>query len=178
MIAPTRSQARASMMRSRPRPAARRRFARRGRVAEKLEPGESSVLRSRLPLPGAAGGAQPAGLDDLPLDGKTPPFAQPAQAPHDFVVADLLSGTTVFADHELALMRMLDVAAGDKGVGGLDLMNELVGDQKIERAVDRRRAELAALLLELREQRVGSRRLVGSQDQLENPPAHRRHSGA
>src|SRR5690349_6134607 len=143
MTGPTRSQARASMMRSRPRPAARRRFARRGRVAEKLEPGESPGMdeslaqRSRLPLPGAASGAQPAGLDDLPLDSKTPPFAQPTQAPYDFVVADLLGGATVLADHELALMRMLDILAGDKGVGGLDLMNELVGEQKIERAVDR-----------------------------------------
>src|SRR6266446_542541 len=154
------------MMRSRPRPAARRRSARRGRVAKELEPGESpgvdeSLVRlSRSPLPGAAGGAQPAGLDDLPLDGKTPPFAQPAQAPHDFVVADLLGGTAVFADHELALMRMLDVAAGDKRVGGLGLMDELVGEQKIEGAVDGRRAELAALLLELREQRIGSGRLI------------------
>src|SRR5882724_1034708 len=176
MTAPTRSQARAYMMRSRPKPAARRRFARTGRVAEKPEPGESpgvdeSLARqSRLPLPGAAGGAQPAGLDDLPLDGKTPSFAQPAQAPHDFVVADLLGGTTVFADHELALMRMLDVAAGDKGVGGLDLMNELVGEQKIERAVNCRRAELAAFLLELCEQRVGTYRLVGQQNQFEDAP--------
>src|SRR5438132_9277076 len=180
MTGPTRSQARACMMRSRPRPAARRRSARRGRVAKELEPGESPgvdeslVLRSRLPLPGAAGGAQPAGLDDLALDGKTPPFAQPAQAPHYFVVADLLGGATVLADHELALMRMLDVAAGDKGVGGLDLMNELVGEQKIERAIDRRRPELAALLLELREQCIGSRRLVGSQDQLEHMLSKRR----
>src|SRR5262245_20647889 len=131
MTGPTKLQARAGMMRSRPRPNARRRFARRGRVAEKLEPGESPgvdeslVPRSRLPLPGAAGGAQPAGLDDLPLDGKTPPFAEAPQAPHDFVVADLLGGATVLADHELAFMRMLDVAAGDKGVGGLDLVNEL-----------------------------------------------------
>src|SRR3984893_6068248 len=161
MTAPTRSQARACMMRSPPRPAARRRFARRGHVAEKPEPGESSVRPSRLPLPDAAGGAQPAGLDDLPLDGKTPPFAQATQAPHDFGVADLLGGTAVFADHELALVRMLDVAARDKGVGGLDLMNKLVGEQKIERAVDRRRAELAALLFELREQCIGSCRLVG-----------------
>ena len=57
-------------------------------------------------------------------------------------------------------------------------MNELVGEQKIERAVNCRRAELAAFLLELCEQRIGSRRLVGSEDQLENPPADRRHSGA
>ena len=59
-------------------------------------------------------------------------------------------------------MRMLDIPAGDKGVGGLDLMNELVSEQKIERAVDRPRAELAAFLLELREQCIGSGRLVGS----------------
>jgi hypothetical protein len=131
---------------------------------------ESLARQSRLPLPGAAGGAQPAGLDDLPLDGKTPPFTQPAQAPHDFVVADLLGGTTVFADHELALMRMLDIAAGDKRVGGFDLMNELVGDQKIERAVDRRRAELAALLLELCQQCVGSLRLVGWRIGSQNMP--------
>src|SRR5882724_5455258 len=103
MTAPTRSQARACMMRSRPRPAARRRSARASRVAEKPERGaspgvdESLAGWSRLPLPGAAGGAQPAGFDHLPLDGKAPPFAQPAQAPHDFVVADLLGGTTVFA---------------------------------------------------------------------------------
>src|SRR5207245_8160409 len=47
-------------------------------------------------------------------------------------------------------------------------------EQKIKRAVDRRRAELAAFPLELREQRVGFGRLAGSQDQLENPPADRR----
>src|SRR5215469_7450326 len=152
MTMPTRSQARASMRRSRPRPAARRRFARTGRVAERPEPGESSVRRSRLPLPGAAGGAQPASLYDLPLYGKTPPFAQPAQAPYDLVVAQLLGGAAVFADHELALMRMLDVATGDKGVGGLDLMNEFVGDEKIECAIDRRWTKLAALLLELCQQ--------------------------
>src|SRR5256885_16016329 len=109
MPGPTRSRAKAGMMRSRPRPAARRRFARAAPVEEKA-PGkdESSAGRSSLPLlPGAAGGTQPAGLDDLPLDGKTPPLAEPPQAPHYFIVADLLGGAAVFADHELTLMRMV-----------------------------------------------------------------------
>src|SRR2546421_10550677 len=126
MSGPTRSRAKAGIMRARPRPAARRRFARAAPGEESPGKDESSAGRSSLPLPGAAGGTQPAGLDDLPLDGKTPPFAEPPQAPHDFIVADLLGGAAVFADHELALMRMLDIAAGDQSVGGLDLMNEVV----------------------------------------------------
>ena len=113
-----------------------------------------------MPLPGAAGGTQPAGFDHLPLDGKAPPFAEPAQALDDFVVPDLLGRPTIFADHELALMQVLDIAAGDKGVGGFDLVDQLVDEQKVERAVDRRRAELAALILELCEQCIGSRRLA------------------
>src|SRR5262249_55465813 len=71
-------------------------------------------------------------------------------------------------------MRVLSIAARDKRVGGFHLVDQLVGEQKIERAVDGWRAELVAPALELREERIGSCRLVGLQDQLENAPPDRR----
>ena len=131
-----------------------------------------------MPLPGLAGGTQPAGLDHLPLDGETSPFAEPAQACHDFVVLNLFGRAAVFTDYELALMRVLGIATRDKRIGGFDPVDQLVHEQKVERTVNRGGTELTALLLEFREQSVGFCRLVGSQDQLENPPAHRRQPRA
>src|ERR1700756_21511 len=116
MTAPTRWRARASLQRTPPWPAARRRFARASRAGENPGEHESSEARSRSPLPGPARGTPPAGLDSLPLDGKTPPFAEPTQACHDLVVLDLFGRTAVFADHELTLMRALGVAARDKRI--------------------------------------------------------------
>ena len=122
----------------------------------------------------AADGTQPAGFDHLPLDGETPFFAKSAQAIDNPVVSDLLGRAAILADHELALMRVLSIAAGDKRVGGFHLVDQLVGEQEIERTVDGWRTELAAPALELREERIGSCRLVGLQDQLENTPSDRR----
>jgi hypothetical protein len=110
----------------------------------------------------------------LPLDGETSPFAEPAQACHDLVVLNFFGRAAVFTDYELALMRVLGIATGDKCIGGFDPVDQLVGEQKVERTVNRGRTEFTALLLEFGEQRVGFCRLVGAQDQLENPPAHRR----
>jgi hypothetical protein len=70
-------------------------------------------------------------------------------------------------------MRVLGIATRDKRIGGFDPVDQLVSEQKVERTVNGGRTELTALLLEFREQAVGLCRLVGSQDQLENPPAHR-----
>ena len=53
-----------------------------------------------------------------------------------------------------------------------------MGEQKVERAVNCGRTEHTALVLEFREQSVSFCRLVSSQDQLKNPPAHRRQQRA
>src|SRR5689334_20754151 len=95
----------------------------------------------------AAGKAEPAHLDDLPLDRETASLPDPAQALDDPVIADFLGHAAIFADHKLALMRVLDVGAGDECARGLDLMDQLVREQKIERPVDRRRPELATAAL-------------------------------
>ena len=104
-----------------------------------------------MPLPSPTSGTQPAGFDHLPLDGKTPPFAEPVQACHDLVVLNLFGRAAVFTDYELALMRVLGIAARDKRIGGFDPMDQLVGEQKVERTVNGGRTEPTALLLEFRE---------------------------
>jgi hypothetical protein len=119
----------------------------------------------------AAGRTQSSCLDNLPFYGKAPVLAEPAQALNDLVVTDLLCRTAIFANHELALMRVVDITAGDIGARRLDLMDQLVREQKFERAVDGRRPELAAPALQLGEQSVGAGRLIRQQDQLEHPPA-------
>lgn len=124
----------------------------------------------------AAGETQAAYLDDLPGDGKAAILAEPAQALYDRLVLDFFGGPAIVADHKLAFMRMLDVVAGDKSAGALDLMNEFVGQQKIERAIDCWRPKLAALALQFCQHRIGADRLIGSKDQFEHPPSHRRQS--
>lgn len=131
---------------------------------------------------GAAGGTQPANLDDLPGHGEAAILAEPAQALHDGLVLDFFGSTAIVADHKLAFVRVLDIVAGDKSAGALDLVNQLVGKQKIERAIDCWRTklgwrpELAALALQFGEHRIGADRLIGSKDQFKHPPSHRRQS--
>ncbi len=125
---------------------------------------------------GAAGGTQSANLDDLPGHGKAAILAEPTQALNDCLVLDFLGGAAIVADHKLAFVRMLDVVAGDKSTGALDLMDQLVGKQKIERAIDCRRTKLAALVLQICEHRIGADRLISSKDQFKHPPSHRRQS--
>jgi hypothetical protein len=131
---------------------------------------------------GATGGTQPANLDDLPGNGKAAILTEPPQALHDRLVLDFLGSPAIVADHKLAFVRVLDIVAGDKSAGTLDLMNELVGKQKIERAIHRwrtklgRRTELAALALQFGKHRIGADRLIGSKDQFKHPAAHRRQS--
>jgi len=131
-----------------------------------------------LPLSAAADRTEPTGFNHLPLDGETPFFAKPAQALDNPIVPDLLGRATIIADHELTLMQVLSIAARDKRVRGFYLVDQLVGEQKIESAVDDWRAKLLAPALELREQRIGSCWLVGLQDQLENAPPDRRQPSA
>lgn len=68
---------------------------------------------------------------------------------------------------------MLGIVTCDKRIGGFDPVDQLVSEQKVERTVNGGRTELTALLLEFREQSLSFCRLVSSQDQLENLPAHR-----
>ena len=126
---------------------------------------------------GAAGGTQPARLDDLPADGKAAILAEPAQALDDRIVLKLLGRTAIVANHELALVRMLDIVAGDKRADALDLVDELVRHQKIEGAIDGRRTDLAAFAVQCREQRISADRLASGKDQLEHPSAHRGQPG-
>lgn len=124
----------------------------------------------------AAGRTQPANLDDLPGDGKAAILAEPPQTLHDCLVLDFLGGPAIVADHKLAFVRVLDVVTGDKSAGALDLMDQLVGKQKIERAIDCWRTKLAALALQFCKHRIGADRLIGSKDQFKHPPSHRRQS--
>jgi hypothetical protein len=126
----------------------------------------------------AAGRTQSSRLDDLPFHGKASVFAEPAQAFDDLVVTDLLCRAAIFANHELALMRVVDITAGDIGARRLDLMDQLVSEQEFERAVDGRRPELAAPALQLGKQGVGTGRLIRQQDQLEHPPPDWRQTRA
>jgi hypothetical protein len=125
---------------------------------------------------GAAGGTQPANLDDLPGNGKAAIFAEPAQALYDRLILDFFGGPAIVADHKLAFVRVLDIVAGDKSAGTLDLMDQLVRKQKIERAVYRRRTELATLVLQFGKHCIGADRLIGSEDQFEHPVSYRRQS--
>jgi hypothetical protein len=52
------------------------------------------------------------------------------QASHDLFVLDLLGRAAILADHELALVRMLDITAGDECARRLDLVDQLVSEQK------------------------------------------------
>src|SRR5947209_2599874 len=160
MTTPSKLRARAGPLRKRPSLAARLRSAPAGHAPTNRGHGRATRTRARSPLCRAAGGAQSARLDDLPLDGKTPALPEPSQDLHDLVVADLFGGAAIVADHELSFVRMLDIAAGDKGARSLDLVDQLVGEQKFERPVDSRRPQLAAPAAQLGEQRIGSRRLI------------------
>ena len=75
-------------------------------------------------------------------------------------VPELLGGAAIVADHELAFVRMLDIAAGDERARSLDLVDQLVREQEFEGPVDGRRPELAAAALQFGEQRIGPRRLI------------------
>jgi hypothetical protein len=120
-----------------------------------------------------AGGAQPARFDDLPRDGKAAVFAEATQALHDRVVLDLLGHSTIVADHELALVRVLDIAAGNKGADTFDFVDQQMGKKKVERTVDGGRPEFAPLALQRGKQRVGANRLLCAKNQFEDPPPHR-----
>lgn len=129
-------------------------------------------------MDGSAGGAQPARFDDLPGDGEAAIRAEPAQRFDDCVVLDFLGRAAIVADHELALMRMLDIVAGDERADALDLVNELVREQKVERAIDGRWAELAPFALEGSQQRIGADRVLRGENEFEDPPPYRRQPRA
>ena len=126
----------------------------------------------------AAGGTQSARLDDVSADGKAAILAEAAQAAHNRLILYFLGGAAIVANHELALVRMLGVIAGDKRAHTFDFMDELVQQQKIERAINRRRPDLSALILQSGEQRIRTDRLIGSEDQLEHASAYRRQAPA
>jgi len=74
----------------------------------------------------AAGRAKSTRLDHLPLYGKTASLAEPTQALHDRSVADLFGRAAVFTNHELALMRMFNIATGDKRTRRLDFVDQFM----------------------------------------------------
>src|SRR5712671_4315893 len=160
MTTPSISRATAGPPRKPPSLAARLRSAQAGHAPTNRGHGRAPRARAPSPLRRAAGGAQPARLDDLPLDGKTPPLPQAAQALYNVVVAQLFGGAAIVADHELAFVRMLDIATGDERARGLDLVDQLVRQQEFERTVDGRRTQLAAPAPQPGEQGVSSRRLI------------------
>src|SRR5579883_412447 len=131
----------------------------------------SCLLRRR----GAAGAAEPAQLDDLPIDLEAERAAMPPQRLRDRVVVQLLRRSAIRADDELAVMRMIDIGAAGESVEALDAMDELLLEQEIDRPIDGGRR---ALVVELRQQRIGADRLSRLQDQLEHPPAQPRQADA
>src|SRR6185437_15345609 len=169
MRSPTRSPATATPRGTPPWPAARRRFARSGRV--RIKRGEAARLSSLVC--GTARRAEAADLDDLPFDDIAAAFADPPHGLDDLVVSDLFGRPAIFANHELALMGMLDIDAGDKRARGLDLVDQLVGEQEFERPVNRWRPEPLPPRLQLRQESVGADRLARLQDQLEHAPPQR-----
>ena len=74
----------------------------------------------------AAGGTQSTRLDYLPRNSKTASFAEPAKALHDRGVPNLFGRATVLTNHELALMRMFDIATGDKRTRCLDFVDQFM----------------------------------------------------
>lgn len=117
-------------------------------------------------------------FDNLPFDGKAPSLAEPTQTLHDVIIVQLLGGTAIVADHELALVRIPNIAAGNKRTGRLDLVDELVREQEIERPVDGGWPELPSAALQLGEQRISPDRLIRRQNQFEDLSAHSRQARA
>jgi len=130
MTTPRQSLPRASLRQIRLSRAARSRFARSGRDRKIPGDGRPSPEHSRSPVCGTAGGTPSTGLDHLALDSETPTLAEPAQTPHDLFVPDLLGRAAVVADHELAVMGMLDVTAGDERARSFDLMDRPAGSAR------------------------------------------------
>jgi hypothetical protein len=76
------------------------------------------------------------------------------------------------ADQELALVRVLGVAAADEGVERGDAVHQAVFQQEVQRAVHGRRRRAAAVLLaEHGEDVVGAQRLVALPHQLQHAAA-------
>src|SRR5262249_3494707 len=157
---PSRSRPRAVPLRPLLWRAARRCSVRASRERKYPRRGRALRARTSSSLCRATGRTQSTRLDDLPLDGKAPSLAEPAQALHDTLVVQLLGGAAIVADHELAFVGMLDVDAGDKRARRLDFMDQFVREQEFERAVDCRRPEFAASALQFGEKRVGTHRLI------------------
>src|SRR5947209_12495872 len=114
MTKPSRSRARAGPLRTQPSRAARLRSARAGHGAPSCGNARALPGQPHSSLYRAAGRAQSARLDYLARYGKTSFFSKAAQALHDLVIAQLFGGAAIVADHELAFVRMLDIAAGDE----------------------------------------------------------------
>src|SRR5439155_14795390 len=119
-----------------------------------------------LPCGPLAGGADAADLDYLAVDLEAERAAMTADRGDDGLVVQLLGQPAVAADHELALMRVIGIETCDEGVERFDAMDEFLSEEKIDRAIDRRRHRLAG---ELSEQPVGADRLPGFEDQREDP---------
>ena len=75
------------------------------------------------------------------------------------------------ADQELADMGAVRVAAADEGIERFDLVDETVGEEEVERAVDRRRCRRAVILTQLVEYFIGADRRVPVPDDLEDAAA-------
>jgi hypothetical protein len=120
-----------------------------------------------------AGSAQTAQFDDLPVDFETMRRRAAGQLSRKFGTGNLDRVAARFADQELALMRVLDVAAREKRIFRLDPMYEAVFDQKVEHAVHGGRRHAAALRFERGEQVVGADRPLACRNQRVDLAAQR-----
>jgi hypothetical protein len=109
--------------------------------------------------------AKPAQLHDLLVDLESVRGRCTGQALGELFAGNFKGVSAALANEKLALMRFADFATGDEGVARFDAMNETVLDEKVERAVDSRGRDAAALRLERGEQIVGTDGLAGGGDE-------------
>ena len=86
----------------------------------------------------------------------------------DTRIADFPGTGTDVADQERHLVHFGRVMAGNESVDRFELVNEPVLEQKIERAIDRRRRGITVMLTQLVEQIVSLDRLTGGGDQFQH----------
>ena len=96
------------------------------------------------------------------------------QQKRDLVVLDLVAAAAFLAQQQHALVGVADVLARRIGVAALDLVQEAVLEQELERAIDgRRRDRLAFLARQRVEDRVGAERGAAVAENVEHAASRR-----
>src|SRR5687768_13347063 len=126
----------------------------------------------------AAVGATPGQLDDRPLDGKAGGLGAAADRPVDAPVVQLRRRAATGADQELSDMVAVGMRAADIGVEAGDAVHQPVRNEEIERAIDGRRRDAAALAAQPLEDGISPHGLMAAPDQLEHAAADLGEAGS